>query len=139
MEPVPVRLRPLARAPLCALVLLAIASAVGAQTSPDEREARAMFAELIGINTTHDHGSTTRAARALARRLLAAGFPAADVVEARREDWSIDPFILTEKDGYFYGRGTSDIKDMAAIFTQTLIRLKRERVPLDRDIILALT
>ena len=61
------------------------------------------------------------------------------MVEARREDWSLEPFVLTEKDGFFYGRGTSDIKDMAAIFAQTLIRLKREKVPLDRDVILALT
>ena len=62
-----------------------------------------------------------------------------DVVEARREDWSSDPFRLTEKDGFFYGRGTSDIKDMAVIFAQAVIRLKREKVPLDRDVILALT
>jgi acetylornithine deacetylase/succinyl-diaminopimelate desuccinylase-like protein len=62
-----------------------------------------------------------------------------DVVEALRSDWSLEPFKLTEKDGYFYGRGTSDIKDMAAIWTATLIRLKQERFVPDRDIILALT
>jgi acetylornithine deacetylase/succinyl-diaminopimelate desuccinylase-like protein len=62
-----------------------------------------------------------------------------DVVEARREDWSLDPFKLTERDGFFYGRGTSDIKDGAAIWVATLIRLKREGYRPDRDIILALT
>jgi acetylornithine deacetylase/succinyl-diaminopimelate desuccinylase-like protein len=62
-----------------------------------------------------------------------------DVVEALRSDWSLEPFTLTEQGGYFYGRGTSDIKDMAAIFVATLIRLKREGVVPDRDIILALT
>jgi acetylornithine deacetylase/succinyl-diaminopimelate desuccinylase-like protein len=108
----------------------------------------------------------------VARRLLAAGYPAKDVqvvgpnpghlnvvarlrgtrarkpilllahldvVEALRADWSMNPFTLTEKDGYFYGRGTSDIKDMAAIFTTTLIRLRRDGFRPDRDIILALT
>jgi acetylornithine deacetylase/succinyl-diaminopimelate desuccinylase-like protein len=142
-----------------------------AQTSPNDREARAIFAELVGINTTHERG-TARAVHALARRFLAAGFPARDVViagpnplrtnlvvrlrgsgarkpilllahldvvEARREDWSLEPFVLTEKEGFFYGRGSADIKDMAAIFAQTLLRLKRERAPLDRDVILALT
>ena len=142
-----------------------------AQTSPNDRDARAIFAELVGINTTHDRG-TARAVHALARRFLAAGFPARDVViagpnalrtnlvvrlrgsgarkpilllahldvvEARREDWSLEPFVHTETEGFFDGSGSADIKDMAAIFAQTLLRLKRERAPLDRDVILALT
>ena len=62
-----------------------------------------------------------------------------DVVEARREDWSVDPFTFLEKDGFFYGRGTSDDKAMAAQFVANLIRLKREGATLDRDVILALT
>jgi acetylornithine deacetylase/succinyl-diaminopimelate desuccinylase-like protein len=173
----PIRTRRV-NAQLSRLALLALACATvpaegQAQTrTANERAARAIFAQLIGINTTHEHGSTTVAARALAKRFLAAGFSSRDVViagaspqrqnlvvrlrgsgarppilllahldvvEARREDWSLEPFTLTEQDGFYYGRGTSDIKDMAAIFAQTLIRLKSERVRLDRDLILALT
>ena len=62
-----------------------------------------------------------------------------DVVEARREDWSMDPFQFIEKDGYFYGRGTGDIKDGDAILVTTMIRLKQEGYQPDRDLILALT
>src|SRR5262245_7134306 len=62
-----------------------------------------------------------------------------DVVEAKREDWSVDPFVLLEKDGYFYGRGTQDDKAMAAIFTVSVLRLQRERTPLKRDVLLVLT
>ena len=61
-----------------------------------------------------------------------------DVVEARREDWSVDPFKLIEKDGYFYGRGTADDKFMAATFVANLIRYKQEGYKPDRDIVLAL-
>jgi acetylornithine deacetylase/succinyl-diaminopimelate desuccinylase-like protein len=62
-----------------------------------------------------------------------------DVVEARREDWTTDPFQFVEKDGYFYGRGTQDMKDGAAIMVATLIKMKQEGFVPDRDIILALT
>ncbi len=62
-----------------------------------------------------------------------------DVVEAKREDWSVDPFTLLEKDAFFYGRGTSDDKSMAAHFVANLIRLKKEGAILERDLILALT
>jgi acetylornithine deacetylase/succinyl-diaminopimelate desuccinylase-like protein len=61
-----------------------------------------------------------------------------DVVEARPEDWSFDPFKLTEKDGYFYGRGSGDDKFMAATFVANLIRYKQEGYRPDRDIILVL-
>ncbi|MGA7917269.1 MAG: M20/M25/M40 family metallo-hydrolase [Candidatus Acidiferrales bacterium] len=62
-----------------------------------------------------------------------------DVVEARREDWSMDPFKFIEKDGYFYGRGTGDIKDGDAFLVTSFIRLKQENYKPDRDLILALT
>src|SRR5512138_2142766 len=62
-----------------------------------------------------------------------------DVVEAKREDWSMDPFTFVEKDGYFYGRGTGDDKAQAAIWVANLIRYKREGFKPDRDIIVALT
>jgi acetylornithine deacetylase/succinyl-diaminopimelate desuccinylase-like protein len=62
-----------------------------------------------------------------------------DVVEAKREDWTTDPFKLVEKDGYFYGRGTQDMKGSDAIAVVDLIRLKKEGFVPNRDIILALT
>jgi acetylornithine deacetylase/succinyl-diaminopimelate desuccinylase-like protein len=61
-----------------------------------------------------------------------------DVVPALREDWSVDPFKLTEQDGYFYARGSIDDKYMAASFVTNLIRYKREDFKPDRDIIVAL-
>jgi acetylornithine deacetylase/succinyl-diaminopimelate desuccinylase-like protein len=61
-----------------------------------------------------------------------------DVVAARREDWSFDPFKLIEQDGYYYARGSSDDKYMAAAFVANMIRYKQEGYKPDRDIILAL-
>jgi len=62
-----------------------------------------------------------------------------DVVEAKREDWSVDPFVFLERDGYFYGRGTADDKAQAAVWVATLLRFRREGYRPDRDLILALT
>jgi acetylornithine deacetylase/succinyl-diaminopimelate desuccinylase-like protein len=141
---------------------------------PDaERQlAREIYKEMVETKSGFTTGATTPIAEAVARRLKAAGFPAADVfvggaapnkanlvvryrgtgrqrpilllahtdvVEAKREDWSMDPFVLTEKDGYFYGRGTGDDKAQAAIWIANLMRYKREGFKPDRDIIVALT
>jgi acetylornithine deacetylase/succinyl-diaminopimelate desuccinylase-like protein len=62
-----------------------------------------------------------------------------DVVEARREDWTRDPFTLVEEGGYFYGRGTFDDKSMAAVWVDTLVRLRRQGYRPKRAIKMALT
>jgi acetylornithine deacetylase/succinyl-diaminopimelate desuccinylase-like protein len=143
-----------------------------ADDSAQNKLAHDIYKELIEINTTGSAGDTTIAARAMADRLLAAGFPQEDiqvlgpaprkgnlvarfrgtgqqkpilllahldVVEAKREDWSVDPFTLLEKDGYFWGRGTTDDKAMAAAWIAAFIRLREEHYVPDRDMIVALT
>lgn len=160
------------RTRLLTMVLLAAAAAVPAETpSEHDRLARDIYAELVNIDTGSKAG-TTRAAQAMAKRLLNAGFPAADVevlgaaanehnlvarlrgtgaakpilllahldvVDARKEDWTVDPFTFHEKDGYFYGRGTTDDKAQAAIWVATLIRFRQEGFTPTRDLIVALT
>jgi acetylornithine deacetylase/succinyl-diaminopimelate desuccinylase-like protein len=136
------------------------------------QEARAIFQQLIEINTTESAGSVTKAAEAMAKRLRDAGFLEKDVlvagpderkknlvvrlrgsgqrapilfighldvVEARREDWSMDPFKFIEQGGNFYGRGTRDMKAGDAILMMSILRLKREGYQPDRDLIVALT
>jgi acetylornithine deacetylase/succinyl-diaminopimelate desuccinylase-like protein len=61
------------------------------------------------------------------------------VVEAKPEDWSVDPFKLTQTDGWFYGRGTIDMKDGDAALVESLIRLRREKFVPDHDVIVAFT
>lgn len=158
---------------IAAAALLPLAGrAAGTAPKADRVLGRELLAELIAVDTTSDHGSTTPAAEKLARRFLDAGFPPADVqvvgddprrrnlvvrlrgrgerppilllahldvVEARREDWHYDPFALTERDGYFYGRGTLDVKGGGAGLVETLLRLHRERFVPRGDYILALT
>ncbi|MGB6307492.1 MAG: M20/M25/M40 family metallo-hydrolase [Steroidobacteraceae bacterium] len=76
---------------------------------------------------------TDRAAKAI---LLLAHL---DVVEARREDWTRDPFTLVEEGGYFYGRGTFDDKSMAAVWVDALVRMRKEGYKPKRTLKMALT
>jgi acetylornithine deacetylase/succinyl-diaminopimelate desuccinylase-like protein len=157
--------------PLLLAVLLATAAPPNAA---DLTLAREVFEQLVELDTSQGTGETTRAARAVAARLRAAGVPKADVrvvgpskkkmnlvarlraragarrppllllahldvVDAHRADWTMEPFKLVEKDGYYYGRGTQDDKGLAALWVTIFLRLHRDRVPLDRDVILALT
>src|SRR6201995_6096183 len=62
-----------------------------------------------------------------------------DVVEALRSDWTTDPYQFVEKDGYFYGRGTQDVKDGDAALVEIFLRLRRENYVPNRDIGVALT
>lgn len=152
--------------------LLFADTAHGQTNAVANQEARAIFQQLIEINTTDSVGNVTKAAEAMAKRMLDAGFPQSDVivagpnerkknlivryhgtgkrapvlfighldvVEARREDWSVDPFQFIEADGYFYGRGSRDMKSGDALLVETFVRLKREGYQPDRDLILALT
>jgi acetylornithine deacetylase/succinyl-diaminopimelate desuccinylase-like protein len=157
-----------------ALALFTAASTAQAPP-PDEVAFRALYKQLVEINTTRSVGSCTEAAQAMRAHLQGAGIPAADmqilappdrpmdgaliavlrgrdrsakpilllahidVVEARREDWSRDPFKLIEENGWFYGRGSSDDKAMAAVFTDSLVRYAKQGFKPRRDIKLALT
>lgn len=159
---------------LCAATLLG--GTAQAQTPPPANLAlaRELLAEIIAINTVHDHG-TLPAAEAIQKRMLAAGFAPADVtvltipehptqgqvlvrlrakapkarpvlwishldvVEAKREDWTVEPFALTEKDGWLYGRGVQDMKGEIAALLAALVRARQEGFVPDRDMIFAFT
>jgi acetylornithine deacetylase/succinyl-diaminopimelate desuccinylase-like protein len=150
-------------------------SAASKQPRAGEAEFRALYKELVEINTTLSVGSCTDAASAMKARLAAAGYSEAqaqvivppnwpkqgnliallpgsdaklkpllllahiDVVEANRADWKRDPFTLLEEDGFFYARGSSDDKAMAAVFVDMLVRYKKENFRPKRAIKLALT
>jgi acetylornithine deacetylase/succinyl-diaminopimelate desuccinylase-like protein len=136
---------------------------------------REIYKELVETNTTLSAGDCTLAAKRMAARLKAAGYPDqdlrvfvpdghpkeggllavlhgsdpaakailmlghVDVVEAKREDWTRDPFILIEENGYFYARGTNDMKAQAAIWVDNMIRFREEGFKPKRSIKLALT
>jgi len=150
-------------------------NAAPAPASADETAFRALYKQLVEINTTLSVGNCTEAAEAMRARLIAAGIPKADtqvltppnrpkdgdllavlhgsdakakpmlllahidVVEAKRADWTRDPFKLVEENGWFYARGASDDKAMASVFTDSLIRYRQEGFKPRRDIKLALT
>jgi len=150
-------------------------SSVPTASAKDRTLAKAIFKQLIEINTTDTpQGNVTTATAAMQKRFLDAGFAASDVqllgpdarklnlvvriraagpttqkpvlflchmdvVEALRSDWTTDPFQFVEKDGYYYGRGTEDMKDGDAALVTTFLRLHREGYKPRRDLILALT
>ncbi|MGE0442641.1 MAG: M20/M25/M40 family metallo-hydrolase [Gemmatimonadales bacterium] len=155
------------------LALFALALPAAAQ-APDPRALeRAIFKDIIEINTSDSAGNTRLVAEKLAARLEAAGFPQADirilgyepkyqslivryrgrpggarpimlmahmdVVDARREDWSFDPYQFREEAGYYYGRGTTDNKAGVATLVANFIRLRQEGFRPDRDLIMVLT
>ena len=158
-----------------------VASAVGSTSAVAATDADGWariwsnYQELVETNTTLSAGDCTLAARRMAARLTAAGYPNADlrvfvpdghpaeggllavlhgsditakailmlahvdVVEAKREDWTRDPFTLVEEDGYIFARGSSGMKAQAAIWVDNLIRYRQEGFKQKRSIKLALT
>src|SRR5256886_1713554 len=93
---------------------------------------------LIGPDTTHGNLVARYRGTGTGGRPIVV-FAHLDVVPARRTDWSVDPFTFLEKDGYFYGRGTTDDKVGDAILVADFIRLKRAGFRPTRDLILVLT
>jgi acetylornithine deacetylase/succinyl-diaminopimelate desuccinylase-like protein len=154
-------------------ILVAQNASAQARMSPgDSLLARSILAELVGIKSVSGSRATVDAAKAVVRRLHAAGFSEQDafiaanvdtignvvarlrgrglappillmahldVVPALREDWSTDPFVMTERDGWWYGRGTIDNKEGVTTIVTNLIRWKRDGFIPDRDIVGVLT
>ncbi len=137
---------------------------------------RALYEEIVEIDSSPTTGSCTKVVRAVETHLKAAGFKDTeyeviippdrpddgnivakisarnpskkgvllmghiDVVDARREDWERDPFTLFEENGYFFGRGTADMKGQATIWLDLMLRLKQEAgFNPSRDLVMALT
>jgi acetylornithine deacetylase/succinyl-diaminopimelate desuccinylase-like protein len=157
------------------VVMCGVARAqVPALPQADRELARAIFKEIIEINSQDSNGSVTAVSEALKKRFEQGGFadedlviagPNArkmnlvvryrgkagtelkpiliigheDVVEARKEDWGTDPYQFVEKDGYYYGRGTQDMKVDDAGVAEAMIRMRREGWVPDRDIVVAFT
>jgi acetylornithine deacetylase/succinyl-diaminopimelate desuccinylase-like protein len=136
---------------------------------PAAEELRTLLAELIAVDTSNPPGNEAAAAQVAARWLREAGIESQlaesapgrahliarlkgngrarpvlvlahlDTVPAKREEWASDPWTLTERDGFLYGRGVQDNKGMAAASVLALRRLKREGVKLSRDVVLVLS
>jgi acetylornithine deacetylase/succinyl-diaminopimelate desuccinylase-like protein len=157
-----------------ALLLLLATAALSAQPALNTRaDERAILAEAININSSSGTLGVQRLAQTLARRVRAAGVPAADVqllgptaeltalviryrgrsmglrplllmahldvVPALRLDWTSDPFVFVEKDGWYYGRGVEDNKAGVAAIIATIVRWKRAGYVPDRDLIAVLS
>ncbi len=150
-------------------------TAASKQARAGEAAFRALYEELVEINTTLSAGSCTDASNAMKAHLTRAGYSDADlhvivppqfprqgnlvahlrgtdpkakpilllahidVVEADRTDWERDPFTLVEEEGFFYARGAADDKAMAAVFTDMLVRYKREGYRPRQGLTMALT
>ena len=158
----------------CAALIPAFA--VAQQVDSGRAAFRAIYQEMVEIDSSPTTGSCTKVVRAAETRLQAAGFAGADVqviapkdrpddgnivatirakspakkgvllmahidvVDAKRADWERDPFKLFEENGFFYGRGASDDKSMAAVWLDLMIRLKQEKAfKPSRDVVMALT
>lgn len=132
-----------------------------------EEESRALLAQMVAVDTSHGH--ETDLLRPVAEELKRAGVAVeivesapgrgnliarlkgngskkpllllahVDVVPVEGQPWTVPPFKPTEKDGFLWGRGIADDKSMAAVFTATMLELARQKTPLSRDVILALT
>ena len=154
---------------LALLLPLLLISPAGAAADDSVSRVRRLLEALVAADTTNPPGNETRATAIVARRLDEAGIPYErlayekgrenliariagtgdaepllivahlDVVGAEEQAWTFDPHIVTEKDGFLYGRGVLDDLGMAAIAVETLVRLREEQTPLARDVILALT
>ena len=134
-----------------------------------EQEITHFLSDLISINTTNPPGNETKAATYIAQYLTNEGFKTEiiesapgrgniitrlkgtgekpsllllshlDVVAANPDEWTVDPFGGTVKDGYVYGRGAIDMKGMTAVEVLTLKLLKKNKIPLKGDVVLAAT
>lgn len=123
--------------------MVEIPSVSGSEASQSILSVTAARLEAAGISTTIAGPDT---AQVLVARLPGSGARSPllflahlDVVPAHREDWSMDPFTLTEEDGWWYGRGTEDNKAGAAFLVHGLIRARREGFVPNRDWVVALT
>lgn len=127
------------------LVAIDTSQATGTTTPAAERIAHELKASGFAAEDVMVIGADARRGNLVARlRGRGHGKPILflahlDVVPALREDWSTDPYSLVEKDGYYYGRGTTDDKQFSATFAAVFAQLKREGFVPDRDLVLALT